>query len=58
MADPIGWPWLGTKAATDAINRLWPETDDERRAREQRERNDAIYDEAIRRWFHDTEPLR
>lgn len=58
MADPIGWPWLRTQEATRLINQLWPESEDERRDREQRELHEAIYTDAVRKFFRDTEPLR
>lgn len=58
MADPIGWPWLRTQEATRLINQLWPESEDERRDREQREWHEAIYTDAVRKFFRDTEPLR
>lgn len=32
------------------------ETDEDRRQREQRERNEAVYTEAVRNWFKQTDP--
>lgn len=49
---------LGHPATTRLINQLWPESEDERRDREQRELHEAIYTDAVRKFFRDTEPLR
>ena len=48
MADPIGWPWLRTPAATRLIDRLWP---DETAERERQERNDRIVTQEIQAYL-------
>lgn len=47
-ADPIGWPWLRTPAATRLIDRLWPEEVAEQR---RQETNDEVYKRAVANFF-------
>lgn len=49
---------LGDPRVTRLLDQLWPESEEERRTREQRAINDELVTRHIAKWMRETEGLR